>query len=125
MTMTTPESARELVALASVGRAEPPAEGTVVVIHGQDWPIRYSSSLKFLGVVGGFDFNGRPVNEIRLREWNERVFLHEVLHVILDHSNLDLTDPEHWVQALEDALWEMGWRWVGDTPIPPASGDTP
>lgn len=129
-------NAREANALASVGYAEPPADGTVVIIDGEPWPIRYVSSLTYLGVAGDLDYNGRPVNAIRLRQWNERVFLHEALHVILDQRlqdyhagpDFDSTEPaltpprEAIVQALEDALWDMGWRWVGDTPLPPADG---
>jgi len=118
---------REAIALASIGVAAAPDAETVITIDGQEWRIRYAPSLTTLGFAGDLDFNGRPVRAIRLREWNERVFLHEVLHVILEQrlqdyhagADWDSADPalkpprEAIVQAVEDALWDMGWRWVG------------
>ena len=63
---------------------------------------------------------------IVLREWDERVFLHELLHVALDkrlieyHAGADwesldgtLTAPrERIVGEVETALWDFGWRWT-------------
>lgn len=62
---------------------------------------------------------------IVLREWDEQVFLHELLHVALerrlieyhaaaDWESLDgtLTAPREGIVAgVEFALWESGWRW--------------
>lgn len=58
---------------------------------------------------------------IRLRQWDERVFLHEVLHILLgrhvpsgshayDHTFIE--DPRHEaaVREIEDGLWHLGWR---------------
>lgn len=63
---------------------------------------------------------------IVLREWDEQVFLHELLHVVLerrlvayhagsDWESLDgtLTAPrEGIVASVETALWDFGWRWT-------------
>lgn len=60
---------------------------------------------------------------IRLREWNEQVLLHELLHVAVSRSAWWL-DPERQasdpnghdlISRIEVALWETGWRI-----IPPA-----
>ena len=61
---------------------------------------------------------------ITLRGWDERVFLHELLHVVAgpalewrraqsDWTSPDgtLADPEEQVvQRIEAALWDHGWR---------------
>ena len=62
---------------------------------------------------------------IRLREWNEQVLLHEILHVVIDP--LGLADPIHdpeghnVVARVEVALWETGWRLAS----PPGVSDAP
>lgn len=58
---------------------------------------------------------------IRLRQWDERVFLHEVLHILLGkhypngsraYDGTFIEDPKHEaaVREIEDGLWDMGWR---------------
>lgn len=55
---------------------------------------------------------------IALREWNEQVFLHELLHVATGHSawwsdpQRQINDPEGHdvISRIEVALWETGWR---------------
>jgi hypothetical protein len=66
--------------------------------------------------------HSRPFRQvIWLREWDERVFLHEVLHVLLGkhypngrhaYDGSFIEDPQHEraVRTIEDALWDMGWR---------------
>lgn len=63
---------------------------------------------------------------IVLREWDEQVFLHELLHVALDNRLIAYRDQPDWesldgtltapresiVAAVEFALWEFGWRWT-------------
>lgn len=83
--------------------------------------------------IEGYVYNpetDQPV--IALREPNERVLLHELLHVALaralpwfreqpDWSSLDhsLTDPNEQVtQWLEEFLWDAGYRRA----IPPGEG---
>lgn len=56
---------------------------------------------------------GGPV--IALREWNEQVFLHELLHAITGYSQplLVTTHPPYGhevIARVEVALWETGWR---------------
>ena len=56
---------------------------------------------------------GGPV--IALREWNEQVFLHELLHVATGYAQplIVTTHPPHGhevISRVEVALWETGWR---------------
>ena len=58
-------------------------------------------------------YYGGPV--IALREWNEQVFLHELLHAATGWCQppLDSTHPPHGheiISRVEVALWETGWR---------------
>ena len=69
---------------------------------------------------------GGPV--IALREWNEQVFLHELLHAATGYSQplIATTHPPHGhevISRIEVALWETGWRFRPDETcvIPPAS----
>ncbi|MBO9523141.1 MAG: hypothetical protein J7518_16535 [Nocardioidaceae bacterium] len=127
-------SAREDAALESIGVAAAPEDGAEVQIGEETWEVRYEPELTVLGVAGDFGYDHQPIQRIRLREWNERVFLHEVLHVVLnrrlaeyhagDDWDSDAADPalappkEKIVQAVEDALWDMGWRWLaGANPV--------
>lgn len=49
---------------------------------------------------------------IVLREWNEQVFLHELLHVVLDPVLPPSLDHGHDViSRVEVALWETRWRY--------------
>jgi hypothetical protein len=62
---------------------------------------------------------------IVLREWNEQVLLHELLHVALTRVsplNTVTEDPDdhNVIARLEVALWETGWRLT--RPLPPAAG---
>lgn len=115
---TYDESPRVVAAQASVGAytGEPPTE---IVIAGKVVPIEYDPDLPRLGLLEWTSDGGRVM---RLREWNERVFLHEVLHGLLQpylpHGAYGYTtgfveDPKHElaVRAIENCLWEMGWRW--------------
>ena len=75
----------------------------------------YDLDLPTLG-LNGTEYAG---GVIRLREWNERVFLHEILHVLLNRWLCKIEGAfdgkpawEKAVQQVEDALWGMGWRWV-------------
>lgn len=59
---------------------------------------------------------GRDI--IRLREWNEQVLLHELLHVAVSRSpwwhdpQRKVSDPNghDLIARIEVALWETGWR---------------
>lgn len=56
---------------------------------------------------------GGPV--IALREWDEQVFLHEVLHAVLGYTHplVATIYPPHGhevISRIEVALWETGWR---------------
>lgn len=57
---------------------------------------------------------------IVLREWNEQVLLHELLHVALTRVsplNTVVDDPfdHNVISRVEVALWETGWRLAGVT----------
>ncbi len=61
---------------------------------------------------------------ITLREWDEQVFLHELLHVATAYCQPSLFDthPPHGHDVLariEVALWETGWRMTARS-YPPA-----
>ena len=67
---------------------------------------------------------GGPV--IALREWNEQVFLHELLHVATGYAQplIAITHPPHGhevINRIEVALWETGWRL---SEIPSSPGNT-
>lgn len=51
-----------------------------------------------------------------LREWNEQVLLHELIHVALSRVARADDDPLHHniVSRIEVALWETGWRFRPD-----------
>jgi len=71
--------------------ADPTMEGRGETRHGFDGPV------------------------IALREWNEQVFLHELLHVVTGYAQplLSATHPPHGhdvISRIEVALWETGWR---------------
>ena len=60
---------------------------------------------------------GGPV--IALREWNEQVFLHELLHAATAYAQplIATAYPPHGhevISRIEVALWETGWRFVPD-----------
>lgn len=60
---------------------------------------------------------------IVLREWNEQVLLHELLHAALARIPQIWADDEHnhnIISRVEVALWETGWRFT--RPLPPADG---
>lgn len=64
---------------------------------------------------------GGPV--IALREWNEQVFLHELLHVATGYAQplIATTHPPHGhevISRIEVALWETGWRLSGNRSTP-------
>jgi hypothetical protein len=58
--------------------------------------------------------------EVTLRRWDERVFLHEILHIFLGrHIPTGAHGFSEWVEnpahekavrEIEDGLWGMGWR---------------
>lgn len=50
---------------------------------------------------------------IRLREWNEQVLLHEILHAVIEPLGLGTPDDpfaHNVISRVEVALWETGWR---------------
>lgn len=76
-----------------------------------DVPIIIVPDLPVFGEAGyGYDCS----RVIRLREWNEQVLLHEILHVVLDPVLVrgDPQDPQghNVISRVEVALWETGWR---------------
>ncbi|HEY9263241.1 MAG TPA: hypothetical protein VIQ11_01390 [Mycobacterium sp.] len=93
-----------------------------VQFGGIEVKVRYDRSLPVRGQTRRWQTDNPT---IVLREWDERVFLHELLHVALErrlqeyHRGSDWTsfdaslqDPrEAIVKHVEDSLWEFGWRW--------------
>jgi hypothetical protein len=68
---------------------------------------------------------GGPV--IALREWDEQVFLHEVLHAATGYSQplIVTTHPPHGhevISRVEVALWETGWRFRAALATEPTDG---
>ena len=68
---------------------------------------------------------GGPV--IALREWDEQVFLHELLHAATGWVQPPLVEtyPPHGhdvLSRIEVALWETGWRLT--CPLSPTEGRT-
>lgn len=64
--------------------------------------------------------NTHDGRRIVLREWNEQVLLHELLHVALTRIsplNTITEDPDdhNVIARIEVALWETGWRLTHDT----------
>lgn len=117
--------------------ADPIADGERIWISGEPVWVRYVPDLVVDGtprygcadweptgfnVAYGENHYGNGLRQvIRLRRWDERVFLHEVLHILLgkhypfgqhayDHTFVE--DPKHEaaVREIEDGLWDMGWR---------------
>lgn len=65
---------------------------------------------------------------IVLREWNEQVLLHELLHVALTrvsplNTSTEAPDDHNVIARLEVALWETGWRLT--RVLPPGNGKNP
>lgn len=87
-----------------------------VVNRGQDYidvPVVIDPNLSRLGEYG-YTFDYRRV--IYLREWNEQVLLHELMHVVLDPLLLGTEDDPYFhnvIARVEVALWETGWRLQG------------
>lgn len=136
----------------------PVADGERVWIAGEPVWVRYDPDLMVDGLprwgCSGWEPTGRNSVEvkpygavqdatyispglrrvIRLRRWDERVYLHEVLHILLgkhypsghhayDHTFVE--DPKHEkaVREIEDGLWDMGWRlFDGQSHIDPSQG---
>lgn len=77
-----------------------------------DCRVVFDSRLEHRGIVR----NAVGTREIALREYDERVLLHEVLHRIIQTGNsvwvYDVEGHERLVQRLERGLWAMGWRWT-------------
>lgn len=91
-------------------------------------PVRYDPAMPTRGELHQqHDFNGVwwP-RTILLREWDERVLLHEVLHVLLNgRVTLTEDDPDgHGVIAhVETALILAGWRFAGPVTATPRDPD--
>lgn len=88
-----------------------------------DVPVVLDPTCEHRGIVSYEGFQNHPV--IRLREWHQRVFLHETLHVLVAawrhaHQRDDLgpyltpgtPQEEEFVRHLTH-LYEMGWRLEG------------
>lgn len=118
------------------------AEGATIEVGGQQVTIHYDPDLVLEGIprwgMNSSRWNGTATEHVvTLRRWDERVFLHEVLHILLgkhfpagshayDHSWV--ADPKHEeaVRTIEDGLWDMGWRRFGGvTQIDPSKPRLP
>lgn len=120
-----PREQRALLEAGKVNFTEPPAHLSTIRMLGRDVRIEYHPQLHTLGEQGtyAYDYTWMPL-VIRMREWNERVFLHELLHLLVEYPHLfdvlgkpdpQLRITERAVQVIEDGLWEMGWRWTRNT----------
>ncbi|HEY9408874.1 MAG TPA: hypothetical protein VIP77_04775 [Jiangellaceae bacterium] len=107
------------------GHEEPdsPQRTDRVTFDGREIIVAYEPALRLPGMVLGGQTD-HPT--IVLRVWDERVFLHELLHVALDRRliayhdgpeweslDLTLTSPREAIVAeVSAALSDMGWRWA-------------
>jgi hypothetical protein len=117
----------------------PIADGEQVCVGGTRVRVRYDPDLVIDSEPrwGALLHHTTEHPEIVLRQWDERVFLHELLHLLLDrhvpagHRTYDGTwveHPEHEkaVREIEDGLWDMGWRlFDGVTHIDPTKPRIP
>jgi hypothetical protein len=78
--------------------------------------IRYDPALPTLGQTI-FGATHGPARVITMREWNEQVFLHELLHVAVGpyfeggyHNTLGDPHGHRLVNRVEVLLWDIGWR---------------
>lgn len=81
-----------------------------------DVPVVIDSTLDVLGMTKRVPNNSSIDFTIILREWNEQVLLHELLHIMLDHRvPASVGDPYRHdvISAVEVGLWETGWRLPG------------
>jgi hypothetical protein len=81
-----------------------------IEVEGIDCWVRHDPTLKTRGIVR----NAPGCREIALREYDERVLLHEVLHRLIQTQHPDWAGSaieERLVHGIELGLWEMGWRW--------------
>jgi hypothetical protein len=86
-------------------------------------PIEYDANLPVLGERRVNPYGPCP---IVLREWNEQVLLHELLHLILGTSGATPEDPygHRTVARVEVALWESGWRLIPTPSLCTNAGDS-
>lgn len=101
-----------------------PGERLNIGVQHVDVEVVIESGLSTLGKHESF-YGG---DRITLREWNEQVFLHELLHVVLDRAGLTRTDDDphlhNIISRVEVALWETGWR-LSPCVLPPAGAECP
>lgn len=93
-----------------------------------DVPVVIDPTIEHRGEYGfGYDYS----RVIRLREWHEQVFLHEVLHALVDpvvpfvkreddltpRRTIGLAGLNHdIIRRVEVGLTMAGWCWTGDRP---------
>lgn len=139
----------------------PIADGERIWVAGEPVWVRYNRDLTVEGAPrwGCTDYEPTGLNSVEvkpygglqevthvqpgmrriivLRRWDERVFLHEVLHILLgkhyppghrDYVGTWFEHPEHEkaVREIEDGLWDMGWRlFDGESHIDPSKPRLP
>ena len=90
-------------------QAQPGPDGLNRPVEPREWPIQIDPNL---GPRGEYQ-NVYGSSAIVLREWNEQVLLHEVLHVLLDPltRRQEGDGYNHRVVApVEASLFHAGWR---------------
>lgn len=71
-------------------------------------PVKYEPDLAVRGERRINPYGDCP---IVLREPNEQVLLHEILHVVIEgYGSLDDPHAHRLINRIEVALWETGWR---------------
>jgi hypothetical protein len=105
---------------------------TVPFVSGEayDCPVLIDTDCAYRGLVTwDFDYNGNAIAPvIRLREYNERVLLHELLHVLVGLDPSRVAPPSHpsheaLVRHITRGLWDAGWRLEPHTKIDVVQGE--
>lgn len=117
-----------LLASGAIADAVPPTNINIPMdVHHSPDGLGHTTGRAFVDIAVEYDPSLEKRGEYRappygacaivLREWDEQVFLHELLHVILGCPDPTDEDPygHRTISRIEVALWETGWRYLAPT----------